>query len=442
MDFRGHLRLPEDAGIGIPVELRLDDIFVIITSDGDELGAWRADDVVIERIFSNQFAVELDGESMVFIAQDALGFAYDGIGAIENLQERLTKRRVFKRSKKKKVEAPETVEEPPEPSTVSTPVEPAVVDDEVPEFRGQPEPIWSPPSSTPATTPPSPVPAPAEPSVPEPIRERVEAQPSEPRPAEVRVSYPQPIEVPAPIAAEDFVPPSPADHVAAPTPARVDPVEPEPVAVPQPEQAGSAVVPAAPAEPELEIEEVAAAASGATWMDDRVHPVTEEVEIEIDEYVLPAAGVADTYTAHLPDPAGSSAAGSERSEVAEIDDAGGGGEVATPPVEAPATPEELVGADVGGTAEDEPDVGADADVLATAAVQSNGKGKVRHLATDHDESERKIRRHSLFGRSRDKKVPSHEHRYGDPKTIGGLTRAVCEICGRVTFTGEDAYQGW
>jgi len=96
VDFRGHLRLPDDAGTGIPVVLRVDDIFVIISAGEEELGAWRADDVVIERIFSNQLAIDLDGEPMVFVAQDALGFAYEGITTIEELQARLTKRGVFR----------------------------------------------------------------------------------------------------------------------------------------------------------------------------------------------------------------------------------------------------------------------------------------------------------------------------------------------------------
>jgi len=424
VDFRGHLRLPEDAGAGIPVELRLDDIFVIITSAGNELGAWRADDVVINRIFSNQFAIELDGESMVFIAQDALGFAYEGISAIEDLQERLTKRRAFKRSKKKKVEAPS--EEAPAQATAPAPSEPAVDEDE--EQHRRPQPIWSPPSIT-AT----PTPAPShEPSVPEPIRELVEAEPSEP--LDVRMSYPQPSVPPTPIAAESFVPPSSDADASTPAPRRV---EPAPHSAPEP--ASRTVEPAAKSEPrsepELEIEEVAAAATGATWLDDPA--ATEDVEIEIEDYVLPAAGLSDTYTAPFPAPA---AAESGPAEVGAVDDAGGDEELGTPP--APSEAENFTRTRMWETAADEPGASQAAEVPTTPAVQSNGHGAVREFATDDDAPDRRVRRHSLFGRSRDKKVPPHEHRYGDPKTIGGLTRSVCEICGHVTFSGEDAYQGW
>lgn len=419
MDFRGHLRLPEDAGAGIPVELRLDDIFVIITSAGNELGAWRADDVVIDRIFSNQFAIELDGESMVFIAQDALGFAYDGISAIEDLQERLTKRRTFKRSKKKKKKVEAASEEAPAQATAPAPSEPAVDEDEERQLRRL-QPIWSPPSVA-ATPTPAP---PHEPSVPEPIRELVEAEPSEP--LDVRMSYPQPSAPPAPIAAESFVPPS-SD---ASTPARVW-VEPEPHSAPEP--ASRTVEPAAESEPELEIEEVAAAATGATWLDDPA--ATEDVEIEIEDYVLPAAGLTDTYTARFPSPA---AAESGPAEVRAVDDAGGDEEVGTPP--APSEAENLTR--TGMWSADEPGASQEAEVPTTPAIQSNGHGAVREFATDDDAADRRVRRHSLFGRSRDKKVPPHEHRYGDPKTIAGLTRSVCEVCGHVTFRGEDAYQGW
>lgn len=467
VDFRGHLRLPDDAGTGIPVLLRLDDIFVVISSGGDELGAWRADDVVIERIYSNQFAIELDGEPMVFVAQDALGFAYEGISAIEGVQERLTKRRVFRRSKKKEkavgveqeptepaVAEPAGTQDapvpppsaPPVPTVEETTPEPVAADDaEEPIMWGQPGAIWTPPSAdTPSPRTPT---APSEPqpdfdlAVPEPIERRFESEDADARgPEDVRVSYPQPERPPAP-AVETFVPPAEPDEPA--VEAR-EPVSPAPVPRDEPAvEAGESVSPApgsraehTPAEvepavetPEYEIEEVAPAASGVSWQADDESYLEEEepaAEFEIEDYVLPSAGAIETFNPPGvdadPEPAVDAPpepteveAAPDTSEVAETDDAAESQETAVPSDPEP------------------PTEAAETDV----AAASNGHRD--ELETDTSKRER---RHSLFGRSRDKKIPPHEHRYGDPKTIGGLTRQVCEVCGHVTFSGEDVYQGW
>jgi hypothetical protein len=473
VDFRGHLRLPEDAGTGIPVLLRLDDIFVVISSGEDELGAWRADDVAIERIFSNQFAIELDGESMVFVAQDALGFAYDGITAIEDLQERLTKRRVFKRSKKKAKVEPAPVAEPaaaatPQPEVAEEPLveapAPTVEPEDEPVLAGEPKAIWSPPTAAPAPSPSQVEPEPEfEIAVPEIIQRRVEAEPPGPRPADVRVAYPQPSAPEAPaesvepaaVASREVTPPAPQPTPEPPAaldaPSPVDPI-PEPAEEPQPAapepsepQPSDEPEPAPVADaPEFEIEEVSPAATGATWGDQTTVEVElDEPEIEIDEYVLPSAGAVDMFTAPAREvedeepeeaPADTPAAVEGR-HLAEDDDAA--------PPEMPATE-----APTAETADAEtPEVEAPVeetlatDAPAETAVSSNGHSKSRKRDEGSQESKRE-RKHSLFGRSRDKKVPVHEHQYGDAKTIGGLTRQVCEVCGHVTFSGEDVYQGW
>ncbi|MEX2278681.1 MAG: hypothetical protein WEA76_01190 [Acidimicrobiia bacterium] len=382
MDFRGHLRLPDDAGIGIPVLLCLDDIFVVISSGGDELGAWRADDVVVERLHSNQFAIELDGEPAVFVAQDALGFAYDGILAIESLQERLTKRRVFKRSKRKRsAEDAETAVEASSAAqtedVASTP-EPAAGVAE-PKFTIAPEPIWTPPPTPSApsvsaySAPNVPVPHPVRP-VAEPDlapERRFESEDFDAPPPDARVSYPQ-AEKPAPPAVESFVPP------------------------------------AVSAEPEYELEEVTAAERGAESFrsdEDSSEGADSEPEIEYDEYVLPVAGVVDIFASSIP-----------AEQVPEV--------VVEPPDDD--------GVEMAAT-----EVEVDRSVPTDGVVRSHGHGAVRELS---ERSGTRERRRSLFGRG--KRARAHDHVYGDPKTIGGLTRQVCDICGHVTFSGEDAYQGW
>ena len=51
-------------------------------------------------------------------------------------------------------------------------------------------------------------------------------------------------------------------------------------------------------------------------------------------------------------------------------------------------------------------------------------------------------RSSLFGRKKSREPEEHEHRYESSKTVGGITRRVCAICGHVSFAGEDVYQDW
>ena len=437
MDFRGHLRLPEDAGTGIPVVLRLEDIFLVITSDGDELGVWRADDVAIERIFSNLFSIELDGEPMVFIAQDALGFAYDGIAAIEDLQERLTKRRRFRGKKKAKtVEsavapepvtaepvAAEPVTAPPAivetPPAAAAPEQPAAPDEETVPVTIEAKPIWAPPSGRTSPAPLSPpvvVQVPEfHPVVPEPVQRQIDDDESAEHVADERVSYgTTPVASPAEAPEERHFDPPVGEPDPVPSGPPVVPVAEEPVPPPQPWREVEVAD-----EPEYEIEEVAQAASGALWDDEvDVVPAFEEPEIEIEEYVLPAAGAADTFSSPVPVPA----------EPQAIDPV-------VPAVEEPA-------AEVVSPIEAEREVSEAVDVeesMQEVPAGSNGHGKADKLPAPADTRER---RHSLFGRSRDKKVAPHDHQYGEPKTIGGLTRQVCEVCGHVTFSGEDVYHGW
>lgn len=432
MDFRGHLRLPDDAGTGIPVVLRLDDIYIIITSGGDELGAWRADDVTIERIFSNQFAIDLDGEPMVFVAQDALGFAYEGITAIEDLQARLTKRGLFRR---KKTRAQEKAQPPVRPEPVHK-TEPAArrpaaelvshLDSEH-EVAAEPQPVTS--SSTP-----TPIWVPPVSSEPAPDREvpnvvPLPRSPSEASSGDIRVSYPR-AATPSPPAVESFVPPEPAaesgpeqaapeteaipvESESEPFQAAAEPeqVEPEPVEV-------SAEPPPLESEPFFEIEEVSAAATGASWDESAASAaLTEpEPEIEIEEYVPPTAGLMDTV------------------EVASLDQSGR--EVEPEPEPEPEVESEPVAA-IEPEPAPQPESQPELEDAVIAAAEDTGE----HASNGHVRRQDK-KRSFLFKRGRDKNVPAHDHAYGEPKTIGGLTRQVCEVCGHVTFSGHDVYQDW
>jgi hypothetical protein len=93
VDFKGRLRVAGAGGAGIAADLRLDDIYLELWSEGEELGVWRLDVVEVTRNSGNRFALDLDGESMEFEAADPLGFAYDGLAFINEVSGKLRKKR-------------------------------------------------------------------------------------------------------------------------------------------------------------------------------------------------------------------------------------------------------------------------------------------------------------------------------------------------------------
>jgi len=186
--FKGRLKLPGDRGDGVVVDLRLDDIFLEVMAGSEELGRWRMDEVTIERLVSNEFSLNLDGEPVVFIADDALGFAYEGVAAIGDVSARLTKKRRGPRRRRTAAAA-------------LAGASPAVSEE---------EPAASPPSAPAAAAPPSPAPAPAAPPAPP-----VPVAPAAPAPAGVAPAAPAPAPAPAGVAP---APPAPAPPSPAPAP--------------------------------------------------------------------------------------------------------------------------------------------------------------------------------------------------------------------------------
>ncbi len=447
--FKGRLRLPSDPGEGIPIDLELEDVFLSLDSDGEGFGEWRLDTVEIKRLFSNQFSMLLDGEEMVFIADDALGFAYDGLSAIEDVQSRLSKRRMFKGRKTPKrrdavddVEAtdddelpdqpvvrpeepmPEVVPffpEPSSPSFAESVAESALVDESIAPVAPRPIEIAD------ATPPEPPLEQPAEPAAASRPAEMPEVQ--VPRAEAVSQQPPPPAAAATPesvfddddlviedVAAYGYVPP-----VAAPMPA----------ALPEtPELAVS------PAERELEIEEVhvegAAAASGAVLRE--VHPLGEPeaaprkpmpeshplgdepaapaAELEQPSEPEPSPAVADTSSIPLPPddrPSFAQWSSNGRANARQLEEVFEDREA--PHEASPADPHS-----------ERPDPQTQKP---GRHARSSGKSKP-----------------SVFGRKRSREPEEHEHRYESSKTVGGITRRVCAVCGHVSFAGEDVYQGW
>ena len=474
MLFKGRLRLPSDPGEGIPIDLVVEDVFLSLDSDGEGFGEWRLDTVEIKRLFSNQFSMLLDGEEMVFIADDALGFAYDGLAAVEDVQSRLSKRRIFKGRKAPKrrasdeadvaedgeSEAPDRVvhrpeeslpevvpffPEPASPSFADSVPESSAVDESIAPVAPRPIEIAdaAPPAAA-AEPPPAAVEPPA--ALLGPPEEPTQVEPTQVESAPDQAFQPQSATEPPSfdegydddlviedVAAYGYVPP-----VATPTPAALPQPPSAPVDVPGPADDG-----------EIEIEEVhveeAAAASGAILRE--AHPLA-------DPESTPAPSRSEVHPlGDRPEPS---------VPEAETAETGTSEPLAEPSPIDEATPPAAEAASVPFPSDDQPSF---------AQWSSNGRARPRQLeevfeeheapSDDHGrtdlESEppaaqtQKQGRHArsvgkskstVFGRRKSREPEEHEHRYESSKTVGGITRRVCAVCGHVSFAGEDVYLDW
>jgi hypothetical protein len=459
--FKGRLRLPSDAGEGIPIDLELEDVFLSLESGGEDFGEWRLDTVEIKRLFSNHFSMQLDGEEMVFIADDALGFAYDGLSAIEDVKSRLSKRRVFKGRKPKKksvggeldleesepdevsvpdptpdVPMPEVVPFFPEsrPSFADSVAESAVADQSIAPVApkpieiadAEPEPAAPPPAPAPAVHTPPPVePAPAVHTPP----------PAEPEQPAASVEAAAEIEAPGAatfagadsfddddeelviedVSAYGYVP-----VASAPVEQRPAPVEPE------------------PADDEIEIED-AAPATGAVLRE--VHPLGEQATAR-EVHPPGGSGEPEPPAAAEPEPVDHTPWTEPESDVAPAAAA------AAQPVDEPAPVPRPPQGDSSffaqwssnGQVSSEPEIEPEPAASGAEDAQ-DGTSPQTQKSGRHARSSGKSRS-AVFGRKKSREPEAHEHRYESSKTVGGITRRVCAICGHVSFAGEDVYQDW
>lgn len=93
LHFRGALALPNDNEPSLIVDLRVDDEVVVITQDSEQLGSWPVEQVDAERLNGQKFRLLLGDDEVIFHARDRLGFAYNGLNAIQEAKERLAHRR-------------------------------------------------------------------------------------------------------------------------------------------------------------------------------------------------------------------------------------------------------------------------------------------------------------------------------------------------------------
>lgn len=407
MQFKGRLRLPEDAQTGIPVELMLDDIFVVLSSGEEFLGQWRMDDVGISRVFSNQFLLDLEGEEMVFIAADPLGFAYDGVTRIVETADRLGKRRRFRR---KKGHAGEPVSDVVDSDRVDAgrAQDRRRKAEETPAVAAASAPTVFPETRDPevarddAVTPPTPSVAPppllpiyvvephlepgieAEPAVYRPLDpipefeiEEVDAAPAAAFSAAARETEPE-IEPIAPESSFDHLP-IVEEIAAVSSSADVEfaAIEPAPLPIREPDRPS----------PEVVDPEPLARTRGR-------RPDPAEVPIPDPFADVPADVVSASGTEHEPEPP-------------------------TPLRRAAAAAASSI--DTDGEAPAEESVGAEAVVPLDRARRERGRvGRRRRRSSESD----------------------HQHRYEQKSTVGGIIRRVCSDCGHVSFGAEDVYESW
>jgi hypothetical protein len=368
---------------------------------------------------------------MVFIADDPLGFAYEGVGHIDETSQRLSKRRRFKKKKARpepgvaevidadraeaarvKERRRSTFEPAPMPATdvepagltaepAATVSAPPAVEIPVESLRPQPpEPAFerapvfeqmfeTPAAEVPAVEQESPAPPPA------PAAQET-APPLEPAAAD---DYE--IEEVAPIATAAFLEPGTSPN-GQPPPTAESVREPAPVPV----------VDESPPEffeDELVIEEVHGFSTSATF-ESAVTP----------RPTLPVVETAEVGSESIEEPAGEEAEAQPAGEAAlaepdELFPARPGEERRPEPAAARLQPQP----------EPEPPA-PPAPVPVEPTDEAAGHGTRR---------ERRLRR-------RREEETVHEHRYQEKAAVGGIIRRVCAECGHVSFGSRDIYEPW
>jgi len=80
--FRGHLELPHDPQSRLPVDLRVDDDVMSLTSGDEALGTWPTRSVRLKVREDGLFDLRVGDEKLLFAAEDSAAFKYTGFPAI------------------------------------------------------------------------------------------------------------------------------------------------------------------------------------------------------------------------------------------------------------------------------------------------------------------------------------------------------------------------
>jgi hypothetical protein len=82
--FQGKLRFPDQGAADLDVVVEVSDTHVRLSSADESLGSWCLADVVAHRVVANEFELDLQGDTVVFLAEDPINFAY---GAVQGMAE-------------------------------------------------------------------------------------------------------------------------------------------------------------------------------------------------------------------------------------------------------------------------------------------------------------------------------------------------------------------
>ncbi|MGF1666789.1 MAG: hypothetical protein ACFCVC_11030 [Acidimicrobiia bacterium] len=414
MVYKGRLKVAGDPGEGIPVDLSIDDVFVDLASGDENLGRWRMDVVDLSRLAGNEFALSLDGEQMVFVAADPLGFAYNAVTTIEEISGRLRKKRGLFR---KRSDASRKLEDDSVPTIEVVGHQPSTdLDDLLPSTpdlsRLLPPPVGR--TSHREVLPP-------------------------PGGGEARAEATEVMEAVEEVEGVDWQVSDDIAEVETLEPGGVEPLEPlPPVAI-------EVTIDDVPELVEVEglaetddVENTSAdgltgvdvtivesidegAAAPATGSDATCDPADEGFDlVEVEPVELIPSGSADAV--EDPEPA---------EIVHEVVDG-------NPPIAHEASCQHASGPLVGDgpnhPAEEEPREPAETPPAPPAPTPPASEGTPSVAPAPAPARRRR------FGRSRAEEA--HVHDYAESKTVGGITRRVCAHCGHVSFAGEDVYQEW
>lgn len=464
MVYKGRLKVAGEPGEGIPVDLSIDDVYVDLASGGENLGRWRMDVVELSRLTGNEFAMALDGEQMVFVAADPLGFAYNAVTTIEEISSRLRKKRGLFR---KRPDTPRKVKDAAErvPTVVvHTPGPATDLDDLLPSAPDLGR-LLPPPVGLASRGEGHPLPAETVNRA-EPIESALSAE-SVVSVEDVVLQDADDfteVEMPAPEPVESLDPvPTEAAILEVPEPVEVEGLVEVAGVADQPDEdmppADVGIVDSAGADPgeptsidadgfELtDVESIDVAADQPVAALDSVVPEAdaplEPVDGAAHEQVAVPEPAEVTYEVHAragtavdpqPTEPGESAS---VAAITEVEAVPGEGALGASTAKEEHRDELTVAVSPFDHGQPDPSTHTDGAEPVEADVEFVAPPAQPPVSSPTPPAQARRRR---FGRSR--AVDIHVHDYAESKTVGGITRRVCGHCGHVSFAGEDIYEEW
>ena len=85
MRYKGQLFVDDQTALsGLPVELVLMDSQLAVSSGDETIGRYPLSETTVERIGGERFQLDIGSESLIFVADDALGFSYEALPFIRS----------------------------------------------------------------------------------------------------------------------------------------------------------------------------------------------------------------------------------------------------------------------------------------------------------------------------------------------------------------------